>query len=301
MPRAAAVPAELRARVFRGSDVVDAGLLTAEQLRSTAWTRLFRDVYVHRDFPVTHALRARAAAAFVVPGAVVSGRSAASLWGIELVGPAADVELTVPPEQRIRVQGVRVRRRSLAVHQVCRRRGVATTTPVATAVELAMTLPVHDAVVALDVMLGRGLVDPQPLQAAVEKATGPGSARARRACALADGRSESPQETRLRLTLARHGLPPPVLQHVVRDDAGRHVARVDFAWPEHKVAVEYDGLWHGEAGQFARDRQRLNRLHAAGWRVVFVTAADLHRPAEVLARIGQLLGHVVTDRGLTQR
>lgn len=60
---------------------------------------------------------------------------------------------------------------------------------------------------------------------------------------------------------------------------------MDFAWPEHRVAVEYDGAWHAEPGQFARDRRRLNRLQAAGWTVVFVTAADLHRPAQLLATI----------------
>jgi very-short-patch-repair endonuclease len=70
---------------------------------------------------------------------------------------------------------------------------------------------------------------------------------------------------------------------------GQVRARVDFAWPERKVALEYDGLWHAEAGQFAKDRRRLNALQAAGWRVVFVTAADLRRPAELLARIAAAL------------
>jgi very-short-patch-repair endonuclease len=72
---------------------------------------------------------------------------------------------------------------------------------------------------------------------------------------------------------------------------GRFVARVDFAWPEHKLALEYDGLWHAEPGQFAKDRRRLNRLQAAGWRVVFVTAADLHDPERLLARIAAALSH----------
>ena len=45
----------------------------------------------------------------------------------------------------------------------------------------------------------------------------------------------------------------PVAQYVVRHD-GRFVARTDFAWPEHRLALEYDGLWHGEPGQFQRDR-----------------------------------------------
>jgi very-short-patch-repair endonuclease len=71
--------------------------------------------------------------------------------------------------------------------------------------------------------------------------------------------------------------------------SGREVARVDFAWPDRKVAVEYDGLWHAEPGQFAKDRRRLNRLREAGWTVVFVTAADMHRPADLVARIAAAL------------
>jgi very-short-patch-repair endonuclease len=92
----------------------------------------------------------------------------------------------------------------------------------------------------------------------------------------------------LRLIVVRSGLSAPVPQFPVRVD-GRFVARVDLAWPEHRVAVEDDGLWHAEPGQFARDRQRLDRLQAAGWRIVFVTAEDLHRPGELVARIARAL------------
>ena len=67
------------------------------------------------------------------------------------------------------------------------------------------------------------------------------------------------------------------------------MARVDFAWPARRLALEYDGLWHGEAGQFIRDRERLNRLREAGWQVVFVTAADLRDPDRLLARIAAAL------------
>ena len=67
------------------------------------------------------------------------------------------------------------------------------------------------------------------------------------------------------------------------------MARVDFAWPEQRLAVEYEGLWHGERQQVARDRARLNALTRARWRVVFVTAADLHDPQRLIARIAQAL------------
>src|SRR5688572_18937929 len=120
-------------------------------------------------------------------------------------------------------------------------------------------------------------------------ATGRGCRRAREAAARADGLAESPQETRLRLVLLASALPPPVAQHTVRDVDGRFVARVDFAWPEQRLAVEYQGAWHGQLQNVVRDRTRLNRLTAAGWRVVFVTAADMRRPAQLLTRIAAAL------------
>lgn len=300
--RPPAQPPGLLGLPFRGTDAVARGLLTADQLRSSAWHRLFRDVYLHRDVAVTHELRAVAAAALVLPGAVVSGRSAAVLWGVDLAGTDDDVELTVPPDRHpVRVGGLSVRRARLTVDDVMRRRGVPATVPEATALDLAARLEGDHAVVAVDRLLATGLVDLAPLRARAARSTGRGSARARVVCALADERSESPQETRVRLLVVRSGLPVPVPQFPVRVD-GRFVARVDLAWPELRVAVEYDGRWHAEPGQFARDRQRLNRLHAAGWRVVFVTAEDLYRPDELLARITEALaGATVRWTGSSDR
>ncbi|WP_233492331.1 endonuclease domain-containing protein [Blastococcus sp. TF02A-30] len=93
----------------------------------------------------------------------------------------------------------------------------------------------------------------------------------------------------MRLLLHRSDLPTPTAQHRVLDARGRFVAIVDFAWPERRIALEYDGRWHGEPGQFAKDRARLNRLTAAGWRVLFVTAEDMRDPALLLRRIAAAL------------
>jgi hypothetical protein len=269
---------------FLGWWAVDEGLLTADQLRSSAWRRLFRGVYVHRDVPVTHALRAHAACV-LLPAGVVTGRSAAVLWGVDLAAVTDDVEVTVPSSSHpTRLPGIRGRRSDLPRAHRWRRGGIPVTTPEATAVRLAQLLEGDSAVVAVNQMVAAGVVDLAAVRSLAAAGRGPGSARARRVCALADGLAESPQETRLRLLLQRSGLPAPVAQYRVRD-GGRVVARVDFAWPELKVALEYDGLWHGEAGQFTEDRRRLNRLTAAGWRVIFVTAADIHDLAALLARI----------------
>lgn len=289
VPPVAHVPDELRQGAFRGTAVVRRGLLTPNQLRGPAWRRLFEDVYVHVDSPVSHALRARAAAAMVVPASVVSGRSAGVLWGVELAGPRDDVELTVPPAcHPRRVPGVRVRRAVVPADHVQRRHGVLVTTPAFTAVSLASSLPLDDAIVAVDQLIATGVVDLEPIRELAAVIRGRGSARARAVCALADGLAASPQETRLRLVIGRSTLPAPVAQFNVRRE-GRFVARVDFAWPEHRLALEYDGLWHAEDGQFARDRQRLNELRAAGWQVIHVTAVDLHDPRRLLALIQEAL------------
>jgi hypothetical protein len=287
--RPAQIPDELRTRPFRGSTAVRAGLLTRRQLDNAVWRSLFRDVHVHRDVPVTHELRAVAAATLLLRGAVVTGCSAAVLWGVDLAGSEDDVELTVPPSRApVRVAGLRVRRAALPAQHLCRRRGVPATTPEATAVSVAAALVGDEAIVAVDRLVDSGIVDLEPIRALAASAQGPGSARARQACRLADGLAGSPQETRLRLLMARAGLPAPIAQFRVTDARGR-IGAVDFAWPDRMLVVEYEGMWHADPAQIGSDRRRLNRLLAAGWHVVYVTAADMHRPEELVERIATAL------------
>ncbi|WP_214368593.1 hypothetical protein [Pseudonocardia sp. H11422] len=54
--------------------------------------------------------------------------------------------------------------------------------------------------------------------------------------------------------------------------------------------MEYDGDWRdGELWALNRDRDRLNRVQAAGWEVVFVTAALLRDPPRMLHLIRNAL------------
>jgi hypothetical protein len=239
---------------------------------------------------VTHHLRAVAAAGLVVPGSVVTGRSAAVLWGLPAAERDDDVELTVAPGSNVcRVPGVIVRRRALDPAAVTVRRGARVTTAEATVVDLARRGTLEDSVILIDRFVQARAADLELVRLAAMTAAGRGCRQVREAVALADGMAGSPQETRLRLLLHRSGLPRPVAQFTVRD-AGGFIARVDFAWPEVKVAVEYEGAWHGETPQqVAADRERLNRLTAAGWTVVFVTAGDMRRPERVMSRIAAAL------------
>lgn len=81
---------------------------------------------------------------------------------------------------------------------------------------------------------------------------------------LRDG-SESPRETKLRLLIVRAGLPEPQLNVELFDAEGGFVARVDMAYPEFRVAIEYDGRGHADADQFARDADRWDAIRALGW------------------------------------
>lgn len=91
----------------------------------------------------------------------------------------------------------------------------------------------------------------------------------------------------------RHRLPRPIYQYVVRVD-GRFVARVDFAYPEVRLALEVDGHDnHRTPSDFRRDLNRQNLLVAAGWTVLRFTWSDVvQRPAEVAATIRRQLARL---------
>lgn len=106
----------------------------------------------------------------------------------------------------------------------------------------------------------------------------------REAIRLASPRSESRPETVLRLILLRCGWGEPKANFEVRGLDGRRM-RIDLAFPQHNLAIEYHGDYHRSAEQWRRDLARRSRLEALGWTVVELTADDLRDPDELVARI----------------
>lgn len=285
MPPAPQRPPALRGKIFRGPEAIKVGLITQAQLRGKAWRRLMRGVYADAQLPDTHELRCRAAAAYVLPkGSVIAGRSAATLLGPGLSASADPVEVLVPVEGRPRLPQVLVHTSALAPDERRLVRGIPVTTPVRTCWDLAQWLPLAEAVVLVDRFLAAGLVTAADLASYGAARRGAlGGGRFRRVIALADGRAESPQESRLRVALGEAGLPRPEVQWAIYDDKG-FVARTDLAYPERQVALEYDGVWHASTDQLHHDRRRLNRLQAAGWLVIHVTSARLRDDRDALLR-----------------
>ncbi|MBO0869750.1 MAG: DUF559 domain-containing protein [Micromonosporaceae bacterium] len=270
-------PRELEGQIFLGTDAVDDGILTPNQLRSRAWVRLRHNVYADSRVNLDHEVACRAAALRLPSEAVFAGRSAAQILGVRHAARFEDdIDVVLPWKRRIpRLRGLRVHTIDLGPDDYTDWHGFRCTTPCRTAWDLACWLDVGYAVGMIDPLVGAGLITRDDLMDYLRtRSTMRGHLRAATAFAMVDGAAQSPPESHLRVRLVVAGLPKPVSQLPVRTVDGQ-LYHPDLAWPEYRVAVEYDGEWHANTEQFHRDRQRLNRLTATGWLVLHVTSVRL--------------------------
>lgn len=286
MPRGLYRPHELRRRVFRGTEALDSGLLTPAQLRSRAWLRIRHDAYADSRLDRDHRLLCHAVGLWLPPHAAIAGPSAAYLLGVTHAAKFSDdVHVVTPPEHRLpALRGLRIHHSLIEQSEIGAADGIACTDPARTAWDLANWLDLARAVGIIDGLLRLGLIDPMSLRKLADSRVGRrGAKKAATAFGLADGRAESPPESHLRVWLVLAGLPPPVPQHPVVMPDGK-TYRLDLAWPEYRVAIEYDGHWHGAPEQLHADRRRLNQLVGAGWIVLHVTSQRLYRDFEGVLR-----------------
>src|SRR4051812_4179311 len=225
MPRASRPP-ELLAGPFTSSQARAAGL-TAEQLRSAGWRRLFHGVYIAAELTETVALRARAIGLVLPPGAVVGYSTAAWLHGVDVRPSAyfAAVEVIAQRGDQIRRHGGHARSAQVAEADVVHICGVPVTTPVRTAFDFARRPDLIEAVVGVDAMLNRGGCRLDALTEYVAShRKWRGVRRAEAALAHAEPLSQSPMESRQRVRFVLAGLPRPQAQAPVRDAHGRAFA-----------------------------------------------------------------------------
>jgi len=72
--------------------------------------------------------------------------------------------------------------------------------------------------------------------------------------------------------LVSHGLPQPTVEHVVRDEHGHEIGRLDLAFEPERVGLELDSRKHHlNARAFEYDRERQNRLELNGWMILRYT------------------------------
>ena len=166
------------------------------------------------------------------------------------------------------------------------------TEPARTWRDLATTLGVPDLVAAGDYLLhgDRPACQPAELQQAADSAAGSrGAVKLREALAMLDGRAESPAESRLRVILIHAGITGFEPNFWVTFPRQRERARIDIAFPDRVLGLEYQGEYHHDADQWRRDMTRLSRLRAHGWTMVEVSKRDLEDPRELAHRIQLLL------------
>ncbi|MGV0741498.1 DUF559 domain-containing protein [Mycolicibacterium sp. XJ870] len=211
--------------------------------------------------------------------------TAAAMHGFDTEG-AADLHVLNPPGGQLRsADGLKVHRRDGAPLTVVDGRYV--TAPAWTAVEVARSLKRPRSLATLDAALRSETCTRADIwRAAIEQAGRRGIVAVRNLIALADARAESPMESEARLVMLDGGLPVPELQYEVIDGNGK-LRRLDFAWPQHRVAVEYDGVdWHSDPEALRNDRRRTAALMAVGWSVIAIVFEDVHyRQGEMVARI----------------
>jgi very-short-patch-repair endonuclease len=215
------------------------------------------------------------------PGAVLSHRSAAALWGIRPTA-ATRVDVTVP--RRLRLQpGLLPHSAVLPPDERTTRAGIPVTTPERTLLDLAAVLDRQ----ALDRTLNEAeiqrLQSPTALLARYPRRRGTATLRA----LLLDARrsTRSPLEAEFQAFIDTHRLPRPETNAFIEGH------EVDAVWRGARLIVELDGFaTHGTRRAFERDRQRDRKLTAAGWRTIRLTSRQLAQPASLAAELLSSLG-----------
>jgi very-short-patch-repair endonuclease len=173
--------------------------------------------------------------------------------------------------------------------------GIPVTNPLRTLLDLGAVLPAWMVNDAIDSALAKRLVTLPGLETTVlahgkKGRRGVGVLR-KLVNERCDSNPDSVLESRMMRLCRAHDLPLPRFQYVIRHGKA-FVAKVDFAYPEIKLAIELDGYEkHSSFDAFQHDRTRQNDLVELGWTVLRFTWNDVvDRPEKVATRIRRVLG-----------
>jgi hypothetical protein len=304
--------APLTDAVWLRSELLDAGHsdrdLTA-LVRAGVLRRIRRGAYVdavafeEADAAGRHRLLARAVLKQGKTRLIVSHSSAVPFhdgptWGLDL----NTAHVTRPDGRAGRAEaGVRQHQGAVLDGDVVVRRGIEVVSPTRAVLEVATCSSTEVSLVMVNDFLHRRLTSIGDLWARYEgMSRDPYTLKTELVLRLADARLESIAESRTFFLCYRGSVPAPVPQYEIRDGDGEILARLDFAWPEFGVWLEFDGrqkyvkhLRKGESVVDAvlREKERESMIaELTGWRCIRITWADLERPSATVARILAMLG-----------
>jgi hypothetical protein len=229
--------------------------------------------------------------------AVLAGPSAADLFGAPVWRMGSDVHLGRLDQKAGRREGGKIQHRpALLAEDITVRGGVPLTSGTRTALDMIALADVPSALVTVNGLLRSGETTPELLERRLGAMRhDPHTLTAPLVLGLADGRCESVGESlSVHFCWAQH-LPRPQLQVEVRNHSGRVVARVDFAWLQYGVFMEFDGkekyLRYRRDGESVADavlrekRREEEICGLTGWRCIRIVWADLFQPERTAARI----------------
>jgi hypothetical protein len=273
-----------------------------EVARATAAGRLHRihrGVYAVGHTRLTQQGRCLAAVLACGPGALLSHRSAAWLWGLSKA-PPAPFEVTAAVPRRPRPPIVLHYVRALEAEDRALREGIPVTSAARTLLDNAAGARFDRLQRLIERSEELRLFDLVLVESVLARNAGHhGAGPLRRALALyrPPPFTRSGLERRFLDLVAEAGLPRPSTGF---NEIG---FELDVYWPEQRFAVELDTFeTHGTRAAFERDRLRQEELKLAGIEMVRLTGTRLERePSQVIDRIARLLaqrGQAPTKRKL---
>jgi hypothetical protein len=221
--------------------------------------------------------------------AVASHRSAARLWRLEGV-PTEKLEITVPPGKSARLAGVIVHHEALLPSDLTHRFRIPVASAVMTIIQLAAVVGADILEVAFDDALRQRHLTVIQVDRRLRLLAGRGRRQVVVLRRLIDERGngylpgDSDWEDRIYVWIVAAGFPLPVRQYAVTLNGQRR--RIDLAYPDLKIAIEFDG-WdrHQMRRRFDDDRARTIDLQLAGWLVLPFTSRSSR--IEVVDKVGR--------------
>lgn len=287
---------------FLGSDHHAVGLNNAQFVRAVRTgmlRRLFHGVYIDARVAESRDMRIRAVQLVKPQHGVLCGPSASWLMGVDTFPPGRRFDFKpefVVPTLRARSRSPLISCRRALIHpnDITETSGILHVTPLRVASDLLRSLRRPYALSAADSLAHAGLVSADAIQRYVDRLDGyRGVVQARELAQLIEPKSESPGEGWQRLRLHDAGFPRPVAQHEVRDRFGRVIGRLDNAYVEVKIGMEFDGKeFHSvDHDRSANESRRSALTDVFGWRMENSRSDDiLGRDPAFEIQVGDWLG-----------
>jgi len=275
---------------FVGAEALAARLIPERAMR-TLYEPLYPGVYVPWGIEPSATERAKAAWLWSHRRGVVAGPSAAAMLGAKWIDGTRPAELI--HDNRKPPRNLAVHTDALALDETQECDGIPVTTPARTAFDLGRrTTSRVAAVQLLDALANATHVTASDVEAVMAAHPGArGLPRLRTVLPLVDGGAESPRETLARLALVDAGLPAPTTQFEVFGRYGEFIARLDMAYEDVKIGIEYDGPQHWtDPAVRQRDIDKQFELTALDWLMVRVSRDMMrYRRREYVSRVESAL------------